>query len=79
MTPCRHMGGMLSRLADGRLGWIARLYAEAHLRRCPKCTAAMKALLAVRQGLRSIGAPELGLGAERWAQIEAACLAEAEE
>lgn len=72
-NPCRHMRGILSSLADGRGGWLATLYAKAHLRRCPRCTAAMRALLALKRGLRHVGGNELGLGAERWAEIESAC------
>jgi hypothetical protein len=67
------MRGLLSALADGRGGWLTSWYARAHLRRCPKCTAAMRALLALKQGLSGFGTVTMGLGEGRWAEIEAAC------
>jgi anti-sigma factor RsiW len=76
VAPCRHMKGLLGRWADGGLPWLLRAYVEAHLRRCPQCTAAMRAFLSLRDGLRSLGAGPSAdplLSEEQWAQIERAC------
>jgi predicted anti-sigma-YlaC factor YlaD len=79
VKPCPWMRRALSALADGQLRGLWKWYVEAHERRCPRCGAAYRALLAVRRKLREAGAHDaanLTLGEERWKQIERACRSE---
>ena len=76
LTPCVGMERPLSALADGRLGRLMTWFTLFHTRRCPKCRATYRAMLAVRDGLKKVGRADLAsnmLSDERWKAIEDAC------
>ena len=73
LHPCWHMKGLLHGHVDGALPGLLRLYVEAHVDRCPQCTAALHALrsLALRLNRLAPPNPEGRLTSERAAAVHA--------
>ncbi|MBS1724428.1 MAG: hypothetical protein JSS66_15910 [Armatimonadetes bacterium] len=74
INPCFWMVGLLNRLVEGKLGGVLAWYTKKHTDQCEKCGPALKALLALRDGLKkACGEEAVGLSDDRWARIQAAC------
>ncbi|MDQ2798805.1 MAG: hypothetical protein M3Y13_04075 [Armatimonadota bacterium] len=70
--PCRHMGGLVSALADDALSGLARWYTVHHVAGCPRCSNALTYFQALKTRLHFASAPVRPLTPEHWQAAEAA-------
>lgn len=52
--PCKHMEGMLNRVADGTANRLTLWYTLAHTLRCPMCHRFLDSLKTMLSGLRRV-------------------------
>ncbi|MBL8048699.1 MAG: hypothetical protein JNJ45_08455 [Chthonomonas sp.] len=55
---CPHMDAILHRTAEGRAGWLARLYAMAHTAQCTPCRKFLDKLVQTLAALKAAKGPE---------------------
>lgn len=72
IRPCNHMKSWVSALADGSLRGFARWFTQLHVKGCPQCGAALRALQRLRERLRGLNAPgsETRMPDDRWETVE---------
>ena len=62
--PCRHMEGMLNKVADGSAGATTTRYVLAHVLRCDRCRRFLESLKAMIGQLRKARSAEPSAAAE---------------
>jgi len=76
LKPCPHMQTLVSAWLDNALTGLLRAYTRWHVAHCPRCTAAVPVLLALRGRLRrfsnALPAEEETLTPQRRAAVESA-------